>query len=277
MLFIGLLSLDLPSRLGPPLSTRCLEGVENLLFRGRLKTRRAECRLSAGAVLAGCYGVLRQLGAQQLLIRQDADEALDLRVRCERYGEAPPPWPELLPAPWCEQPSAFVLRARLRTAGTAAALRLRYAPRHEPEHGALRGSLRLIWDLAPHAGREERFPQDLLASLSGSQDLRRLERRLRQQGQDLLETLVASLEAAFEGASGASFAQVRVLSGYGAQPQRFVELLEDLPLRACAQLPLLEERLARDPAHWPALDAQGVPGRLHSGRFTPVAEVLDVC
>src|SRR5688572_21640868 len=101
MLYDALFTLDLPHRVGPPLPTGFWDGVQRLIFTGTWSRRAATCTLSSAAVLAGCHAALREVGsAPAFQIVDDTGELFDLSAAPERWGEAPPPWAEILPARW---------------------------------------------------------------------------------------------------------------------------------------------------------------------------------
>ena len=273
MLYDALLALDLPSRLGPPLPTPFARGLENLIFEGHWDERRAECELSGAAALARCMEALRACGFHGLALRDEAGELL----APEAWSAEPGAWlPEALPPAWTEQPCGFALHASRAGGGICAALSLRYTPRFEPVQGALSGALRALWDLAPLAGQEAAFRASLDRTLEDETELRELARRVEGRGDALCEALLAGLTAAFEGATGARWGRVIALHGYREQPERFADLLAGIPEDRRLQLALLQERVARSPRRWPALDPGGVPGWLGRGSFVPSAEQTHV-
>ncbi len=276
MIHESLISLDLPTQLGPPLPTNTLAAIENLLFVGHWSQRRASCPLSAAVVLARCHRVLSALGCRDFTVLDDAGCVLAQGIPAA-LGSAPEPrWPETLPPAWLEQPCELLIRASLTEGGVVAALTLRYTPRHDPEQGALTGAVRTLWDVRPREGAERSFRGSFEAALKDERSLRELARRMRDRGQQLTQDCVRGLEEAFEAGPGHSHGSLLALHGYREHPERFGELLAGLPEPPRLALALLEERLARSDARWPALDAHGVPGRLHRGRFVPTAEVAHV-
>lgn len=130
--------------------------------------------------------------------------------------------------------------------------------------------------MAPGPAGEEAFRASLDAALRDEAALRELCRRLAARGTDLAGRLLAALEEAFPASEGTDWGRMLVLHGYGAAPGRFADLLAGFPEERRRHLALLEARLARSPARWPALDASGVPGWVRQGRFVPDAEVLHV-
>ncbi len=276
MIYDALISMDLGSQLGPPLPTPPQRGLENLIFSGRWAERRASCPRSAAAVLARCMRVLREQGYRGLRVQDDAGTVLEQQVPALLGDEASQRWPEALPPRWCEQPCSLALRAQLHSGGAVAAVRLRYTPRHDPEQGALSGSLRALWDIGPKPDEPEAFARSLEAALQRERDLQELARRLRERGEQSCGALLRGLEEAFEAPPGSSWGRVLVLHGYGADPGRFADLLAGLPEDRRAQLPLLERRLRVSRGRWPALAPDGVPGHLHRGRFVPTAELHHV-
>jgi hypothetical protein len=121
MLYDAWLATELPTTIGPPLPTPFWDGLPRLLFSGAWYRRAATCTLSSAAVLAGSYGALRGAGAAPVFeIVDDAGELLDLSAVPENWGEAPPPWAELLPPRWTTEPCAFRLRATWQEGGFAA-------------------------------------------------------------------------------------------------------------------------------------------------------------
>ncbi len=276
MIYDALVSLDLPTELGAPLPTSTLDAIENLLFVGHWKRRRASCPLSAAVVLARCHRVLSALGCRGLTVLDDAGSVLAQNIPAS-LGDGPEArWPESLPPSWQEQPCDLLLRASLAEGGVTAAVTLRYTPRHDPEQGALSGAVRALWDVQPRAGDEQAFQLSFDAALADERSLRELARRMRDRGDQLTRELVQGLEEAFDAGPCHSHGRVLALHGYRRQPQRFGELLAGLPDPQRLALALLEERLAQSLTRWPALDAHGVPGRLHRGRFVPTAEVAHV-
>jgi hypothetical protein len=276
VIYDALLSLDLPTELGPPLPTGAITGLENLLFTGRWASRRSTCPLSAAVVLARGCRVLGALGCAGLEVLDDAGCVLDQAVPAVLGDASEPRWPETLPPGWLEQPCELTLRGGLRERGVVAAVTLRYCPRHDPEHGALTGSLRALWDAGPAEGEEDGFRRSVEAALRDEHSLCELHRRLRDRGAQLTDTLIRGLEQAFDTALGHSHGRVLVLHGYRAQPERFADLLAGLPAPQRATIGLLEARVGRSPTRWPALDPTGVHGQLHRGRFVPSEEVADV-
>ncbi len=276
MIYDALLALDPCSELGPPLPTPAVTGLENLIFTGRWATRRANCPLSTAVVLARCSRVLGTLGCTGLVVLDDAGSVLAQAVPASLGGASCDRWPEGLPPRWLDQPCELELRGSLRERGIAAAVTLRYTPRHDPEHGAITGSLRALWDARPEPGDEEAFQRSVQAALSGEGALRELARRLNSRGEALAKDTVRCLSEAFEGAPGSTWGRVAALHGYREQPERFADLLAGLPEEQRALLALLEERLAHSGSRWPAIDANGVHGRLRRGVFEPSAEVLHV-
>lgn len=275
MIYDALLVTDLPTELGPPLPTPFLQGVENLLFSGSWANRRSTCPLSAAVVLARGLQVLREANATDIRVLDDAGCVLE-QAAWTQLDEPTLRWPETLPTTWTEQPCEFELRGLFRERGIAAALTLRYTPRHDPEHAALTGSLRALWDVAPSDGGERDFQRSFEAALSSGGTLRELARRLRDRGEQRAQDMLRALEAAFETAPGSSWGRLIALHGYGEHPERFADLLAGLPEERRLHLALLERRLARSHRRWPAIDPEGIPGHLHRGSFTPSAEVLHV-
>ena len=276
MIFDALLSLDLPTELGPPLPTPALTGLENLLFTGQWATRRATCSLSTAVVLARCCRVLGAMGCSGLTVMDDAGWVLDQAVPATLDPTGEGRWPESLPPRWLEQPCELTLRGGLQARGVAAAITLRYSPRHDPEQGALTGALRVLWDVCPCEGDEDGFQRSFEAALQDERSLRELSRRLRDRGAQLTASLVANLEEAFDAGPGHSHGRVLALHGYRERPERFEDLLAGLPEPQRVALALMEARLARSGSRWPALDDSGVPGQLRRGHFVPSAEVAHV-
>lgn len=276
MIYDALLSLDLPTELGPPLPTPALTGLENLLFTGHWSTRRASCPLSTAVVLARCCRVLGAMGCAGLTVLDDAGCVLAQAVPATLDPSGEGRWPESLPPTWLEQPCELTVQGSLQGRGVAAAITLRYSPRHDPEHGALTGALRTLWDVCPTEGDEPGFQRSFEAALRDERSLRELSRRLRDRGAQLTTELMSGLEEAFDAGPGHSHGRVLALHGYREQPERFGDLLAGLPEPQRVTLALMEARLARSRARWPALDAAGVPGQLRRGHFVPSAEVAHV-
>ena len=276
MIYDALLAMDLPSELGPPLPTPPTKGIENLLFTGSWASRRGCCALSSAVVLARCCGVLGALGCTGLTVRDDAGSVLAQAVPAAMGRELADRWPEALPPSWQEQPCELEIMGSLRDRGIAAAITLRYTPRHDPEHGALTGSLRALWDLRHDPADEAAFQRSVEAALMGDGSLRELGRRLSSRGEHLALQSVRCLGEAFDAAPGATWGRVVVLQGYRDTPERFADLLAGVPDEQRVVLALLEARLASSQIRWPALDADGVQGHLRRGRFVPSAEVFHV-
>jgi hypothetical protein len=277
MLYDGLICASLPSRLGAPTTTGALDGLERLLFQGRWRGRRAECTLSGAAALAGCYRAVRALDPTQIRVLGDAEELLSLTATPAGWGEAPGPWAERLPPSWTRQPCEFTLQARLAPRAAVwprsrviAALGLRYTPRHDPEAGALVGSLRALW--VPAA--EEDFERDLSAALAEPAALEILRRSLMAWGEALSEQLAEGLEAALEGAQVSRSGRAVALWGYGEQPGRFDELLVGFEEGDRRALGPISARVGEG-GDWPALGADGVEGRARRGRFEAAVEGRD--
>jgi hypothetical protein len=274
MIHDTLLCLDLPAHLGPPLPTRPLEGLENLLFTGRWATRRATTSVSTAAMLARGLAALRELEFGEVHVTDDAGTVLDQAV-ASLPGDGTR-WPEALPPTWTEQPCALTVRAARVGDGVRAVATLRLTPRYEPAQAPLAGSLRTLWDVGPGSGDEQTFGASFHAALRDERALRELCRRLTARGAVLAEGLLTALKEAFPHSDGTHWGRLLVLHGYGAQPGRFADLLAGVPEERRHHLALLEARLAESPSRWPALDAAGVPGWVHRGRFVPDAEVLHV-
>jgi len=266
MLYDSLFSLDLPARPGPPV--RAGHAVENLLFTGRLRSLYADCTLSSAAVLGRCYRALRGTGLRDMVVLADADEVVRLPICPDGPGE--PRWPDRLPPEWTDEPCDFGLRATGRARGLIFVVHLRYTPRHRPEQGALTGTLRLLWDVAPMPGVGN-FESALVASIAG--DLGELRRRLEANGHALRRDLVGQLSEAFDRAAAASRGSVVLLHGYTRQPNAFTDLLAGFPPPCLGQLPVLERIAATEVLRWSALDSRGVRGHLVGDRFIPVEEV----
>lgn len=276
MIYDALLAMDLPSELGPPLPTAARAGLENLLFTGRWASRRSHCSLSSAVVLARCCRALGALGFAGLTVRDDAGSVLAQAVPAALGRELEDRWPESLPPRWLEQPCELEMLGSLRDRGIAAAITLRYTPRHDPEHGALTGSLRALWDLRPTPGDEEAFRRSVQAALRGEASLRELASRLESRGEQLGLQTTRCLGEAFDGAPGATWGRVAVLHGYRDTPERFGDLLAGLPDEQRVILALLDARFAQSSTRWPAMDSSGVHGHLRQGQFVPSAEVLHV-
>ncbi len=276
MIYDALLAMDLSSELGPPVPTPLLAGMENLLFTGRWASRRKHCTLSTAVVLARCCRALGAIGCRGISVRDDAGSLLAQAVPMELGVELQQRWPETLPPAWQEQPCELELCGTLHSRGVAAAVTLRYTPRHHPEHGALTGALRALWDVRPTPGDEQAFQRSLDAALATEGALRELHRRLERRGEQLSREAVACLSEAFDAPTGSTWGGVLALHGYRERPERFADLLAGLPEDRCAVLALLEQRLAESSRRWPAMDAEGVRGVLRRGEFVPTAEVAHV-
>jgi hypothetical protein len=276
MIYDALLSLDLCTELGPPLPTSALTGLENLLFTGHWSTRRASCPLSGAAFLARCHRVLSAMGCAALEVQDDAGCVLRQTVPAAPGATCPSPWPEDLPPAWTDQPCELQLRGRLHNKGIVAAITLRYTPRHDPEHGALTGALRALWDVKPSSGDEAAFQRSFEAALADGHSLGELGRRLRDRGRQLTDQLMAKLEDAFDAVPGSSHGRLLALHGYRERPERFGDLLAGLPEAQRLTIALMEAHLARSDTRWAAIDAAGVHGHLRHGEFVPSAEVAHV-
>ena len=272
MVYDGLVSVSLPAKEGPPLRTTVLDGLERLLFLGRYHRRMAECRLSSARVLAGCYGAIRSLARAEsssnleFVIDNDASELLSLTIPPDKYGEEPPPWPELLPAQWMEEPCDFRLRARWCSARVEAVVTLRFTPRFSLESGALNGALRLLWEVDPEARSPEEYERDLRATLPNEATLRSFSRALTQRGELMGRDLVLALEEELPDAVGGVSGRTWVLLG---DIDRFADFLLGASAECTRPLPHLESLFRRSRGPWPAIDAAGVRGRLEVGRFVP--------
>jgi len=275
VIYDALLAMDLHSELGPTLPTPRLTGLENLLFTGRWGSRRKTCTLSSAVVLARCCRVLSTLGCSGLSVRDDAGSLLAQAVPAD-FQDATARWPESLPPSWQEQPCELEILGSLQGRGIAAAITLRYTPRHDPEQGALTGSLRALWDVRPTAGEEEQFQRSMEAALMGEGSLRELSRRLTSRGEQLALETAQCLGEAFTASAGSTWGRVLVLHGYRERPERFADLLAGLPEERRLALALLEDRVGRSAARWPAMDAHGVHGHVKRGHFVPSAEVAHV-
>lgn len=279
MIYDGLISIDLRSTLGPALETTPADGLARLLFEGRWRRRRAECALSGAAVLAGCYRAIGGLAPTSLSLRGDADELLSLSVPPQRWGEAPPPWAERLPPAWTTEPCDFTLRARLAPpeaswGGTAirAVLQLRYTPRHDPEVGALVGSLRALWTVSPPADEpEEEVGRSLAATFASDGALAGLASGLESWGEHLSRQLCQALEGALEGAHASQRGRVVTLWDTRAAPERFGEILAGFEPEDRLAMAAVLERMERSGRTWPALGPDGVEGKLRRGRFEAAA------
>jgi hypothetical protein len=270
MIYDGLISVSLPARLGPPVATGWLEGLERLLFEGRWGARRATCGLSSAAALAGVYAAVRGLDPVAVEVDSDADEALSLSMTPATWGAAPPPWPELLPPAWTAGPCAFRLRARLARPQLTGAITLRFTPRHDPAVGALVGALRLAWAPAADTETPDR-PASLRASVDGAERLGRLEARLSAWGEALGAQLEAGLLESLDGARVRRDGRAVVLWGIGDAPGRFAEVTAGLE-GAAAGLAASAASAARAGA-WAAVGPDGGRGRVTGGAFESVAEV----
>jgi hypothetical protein len=270
MLYDGLVSFDLPARPGSAVREQGMRSLESLLFDGSSRVQHAECTLSAAVVLSRCLDALRRIGARHFAVGDDVDELFELAVEPDPDG--PPRWPESLPSRWADLPAAFWIRGCLHDDSAVGVVRLRYSPRHRLHEGALNGSLRLVWDVAPRPGDEARFGRDLLASIKGERSLRRLLDRLEALGSRLGESLLDQLRTGFGVPSGAAWGRAVVLHGYARRPERFAALLEGFEAAHLQQLPLLDDRLRGSSRSWPALAPNGVPGRVCRGTFVPVLE-----
>ncbi len=268
MLHDGLVSFDLPGRPGPAVPQRGVRSIEALLFDGSARVRHQECALSAAAVLSRTYEALRRIGAGRFTVGTDADELFGVVPP----GEGSPRWPEVLPPRWCEQPAAFWMRGLLERGGAAAVIRLRYSPRHPVQEGALGGSVRLLWDVCPRQGEATLHDADIRASLAEPGVLRHLARRLEARGQALAEDLLRELAVRFPGMSGAGWGRAVVLHRYTRRPERFRDLLDGFDPQLLRQLPWIEDRQRSSGRSWPAVDAQGVTGRVRGDTFTPALE-----
>lgn len=142
MIHDALLCLDLPAHLGPPLPTRALKGLENLLFTGRWATRRATTSVSTAAMLARSLAALRGLGFAEVHVMDDAGTVLDSAIAA-LPGDGTR-WPEALPPAWTEEPCALTVRAARSGDGVRAVATLRLTPRHEPAQAPVTGSLRTL-------------------------------------------------------------------------------------------------------------------------------------
>jgi hypothetical protein len=253
MLYDGLFAIDLPATPGPRQPVGWLEGLDRLLFTGHARVCHADCHHSAALVLARCHAQLRERGASTLAVHTDADELLSLQV-VKAPGAPAPRWPDLLPAPWVEEPCAFRLRARIEDDDTVAVVHARYIPRHPVEVGGLTGAVRLLWH-------------------SPTTTLPRLERRVEARGQELTRQITADLSASFEDSPGSFHGRVIVPWGRSAQPDRFSELLAGFTAQDLASLDPIEDQLLVSRRVWPAIDPDGVAGRIRNGDFVPVEEV----
>lgn len=264
MLYDALLTLDLPHRVGPPLPTGFWDGCERLLFTGVWARRAATCTLSSAAVLAGCHAALRTLPAEgppAFRVVDDGGELLDLSAAPERWGEAPDPWAEVLPPRWTEEPCAFRIRATFEEGGFAVVVLLRHAPRHDLEHAALSGAVRVLW--APEA-TDERLARRVTGAGA------RLARLLSLEGDRVTRALADALEARFGAAPTARDRVVVLADGPGGG---FGDLLDGFPERATAAVRPIASALD---GWWPALAADGIEGRWRDGVFVPTAEVARV-
>jgi len=257
MIYDGLFAIDLPARPGTPQPVSGFEGLDRLLFTGRARIVHAECSLSAAAVLARCHELLRGLGAATLAVHDDGDELLSLQVAKEP-GAPAPHWPALLPTAWSETPCSFRLRARLADEETVAVVHLRYVPRHPVEVGGLTGAVRV-----------------LARSGTASLPVPRLARALRRRGRDLAGQLVADLRAAFDHCHGSLHGRVVVPWGRADHPDRFGALLAGFTTADLAGLEPAECRLETSRRAFPAVDPDGLPGRVRAGEFTPTEEHTD--
>ena len=278
MLYDGLISVDLPSRLGPPLPATASQRLERLLFAGSWHRRRAESTLSSAAVLAGCYQAILGLSPASVTLLDDADEVLSLTVMGEGWGDAPEPWAERLPAAWLTEPCAFTLRARLTPAearweGSAvrAVLALRYSPRHDPEVGALVGSLRAVWTVDERDDAEE-TARDLSATLEDFGAAAAIKGALVAWGERLAGQTEEALEAALDEARVSRFGRVVALWGVGESPERFDQRLAGFEASDRLALAALAERVAAGREDWPAIGPDGVEGRIRRGRFSSVVD-----
>ena len=278
MLYDGLISVDLPSRLGPPLPATPSQRLERLLFEGSWHRRRAECTASAAAVLAGCYQALKSLSPTSVTLLDDADEVLSLTVMGEDWGDAPAPWAEQLPAAWLTEPCAFTLRARLAPEGAAwdgsairAVLSLRYSPRHDPEVGALVGSLRAVWTVEEREDVEH-TQRDLDATLADFGAAKAIQLALGAWGERVAEQAEEALEASLEEARVSRFGRVVALWGIGEEPERFDRRLAGFEAEDRLALAALAQRAAEGREDWPAIGPDGVEGRIRRGRFVSVVD-----
>jgi hypothetical protein len=263
MLYDALITLDLPQQVGPPLPTGLWDGLERLLFTGSWSRRAATCTLSSAAVLAGCHAALRALppdGPPTLQVVDDAGELLDLSASPDRWGAEPARWAEILPPRWTDEPCAFRLRASFEEGGFAVVVLLRHTPRHDLEHAALGGALRVLW--APESA-DERLTRRVVGAGT------RLARLLQLEGDRLVAALTDALRARF-GAEPSHRGQVVVPIG---DARGFGDLLQGFPERATAALAPIADTLE---GWWPALAADGVEGRWREGEFVPTAEVAHV-
>jgi len=276
MLHDALLALDLPSSLGPALPTSFPEGLENLLFTGQWASRRATCAASTAGVLARGLATLRSLGFAHPEVRDDAGTVLDQAIWTP-LGEGPGArWPETLPPEWTRQPCVISVRAGLVQGGARSVATLRYTPRFPPEQAPLTGAVRTAWDVAPGPEGTGAFQASFDAALRDGGAVRALWRRIEARGAAVAGSLCGALAEAFGGCGGTWTGRTVALHGYAAAPQRFGDLLAGIPEDRRVHLALLEARLARSRARWPALDGEGVPGWVRLGRFEPDAEVLHV-
>jgi hypothetical protein len=266
VIFEGLLALDLPATLGPPLSTPTLEGLERWLFTGRWHRRASTCTLSSAVVLARVLAVLHEQGSWNLTLRDDAQVLLDLPLASPSWGESPSSWPERLPPEWTRQPCDFQLSGT-RTGGySAQALTLRYQPRHEAESGALVAALRLAWSV-PADEDSEQAERDRDITLRHEGRLLELSGRIEAQGLAALTSLGDGLTARFPDSAASLHHSVRVMHGLAQQPNAFSDLLEGLGSDALLLAKAVEIRARKSRRSWPARNARGVPGRLQAGRF----------
>jgi hypothetical protein len=266
MLYDALITLDLPHEVGPPLPTGVGDGIVRLLFTGAWWRRAATCSLSSASVLAGCHAVVRGLpvaGRPALHVVDDAGELLDLAAAPEGWGEAPAPFAEVLPPRWTTEPCSFRLRASFDEGGFAVVVWLRFTPRHDVEHAALSGAVRVLW-----------APEDAGARLTErvTRDGARLGRLVQQQGERVVEALGHAMTERF-GRAPAARSRLVVLVPDARGDAAFDDLLDGFPPQARAAVLPTTEALS---GAWSALRADGIEGRWTRGAFVPTAEVAHV-
>ncbi|MBT3218127.1 MAG: hypothetical protein HN348_03475 [Proteobacteria bacterium] len=267
MVYDGLVSVSLPAKVGPPLVTTVLDGLERLLFVGHYHRRMAQCRLSSARILAGCYGAIRGLAGNSRLefrVDSDASELLSIDIPPEKYGEEPLPWPELLPPEWMEEPCDFRLSAAWCSDRLQSLISLRFTPRFSLGSAALNGSVRVLWEVDPEKRDDEEYERDLRSTLPDESTLRSFSRALTQRGGVLGRELVLALEEGLPEAMGVVSGRTWVLLG---EPRRFSHFLSGASEECLRPLPGLSEMFRRSRGPWPAIDETGVCGRLEAGRF----------
>jgi hypothetical protein len=273
LFYTALIATDLPSTLGPPTPAPPLVALGQLLSTGRAHLRHASCDLTAGAVLAGVFEALSTLGARSITVRDDADVLFETAIAAAP-GDPLPRSPEALPPRWTREPASFHLVAPLPEpvdgAPLAASVQLRFTPRYPADAAALTGAVRLVW--TPPAeldGRDHR--RALQRGLPNLAEARALRTRLEGHGDALRHRLEEALCDAVGPTSSHALGAISA-AALDDHPAAYQALLQGLPAGVERWLAAINDRVATLGLTLPALDARGVPGRITSGRFTPVAE-----